>query len=192
MTIFDENSNPNSTTTITVDNDTPSIYVACLAAYNAGYLHGKWIDATQSEDDIDTKIEHMLASSPIEDAEEWAVHSHMNFCGLNLEFCGIEAISKLAQFIIEHGALGVAVHRYFGEQSDIDATIQFLEDNYAGAYESEAEFAESIFYETDVTPDFPQHILSYINFEHYAYDLFINDYLSFGIDGETHVFYRFT
>jgi Antirestriction protein (ArdA) len=23
------------------------IYVACLAAYNNGYLHGKWIDATR-------------------------------------------------------------------------------------------------------------------------------------------------
>jgi hypothetical protein len=26
---------------------TPSIYVADLAAYNAGILHGIWIDATQ-------------------------------------------------------------------------------------------------------------------------------------------------
>lgn len=23
----------------------PSIYVACLAAYNNGYLHGMWLDA---------------------------------------------------------------------------------------------------------------------------------------------------
>jgi antirestriction protein len=189
MTIFDENSNPNSTTTITVDNDTPSIYVACLAAYNAGYLHGKWIDATQPEDDIDTEIEHMLASSPIEDAEEWQVHDHTNFYDLNLEWCGINTISELAQLITEHGALGAAVHRYFGEQSDIDATIQFIEDNYVGTYQSEADFAESTFNEIYVTSDFPQHILFYIDFELYARDLFINDYLSFEIDGETHVFY---
>ena len=26
--------------------DTPRIYVACLAAYNNGRLHGRWIDAT--------------------------------------------------------------------------------------------------------------------------------------------------
>jgi Antirestriction protein (ArdA) len=27
----------------------PRIYVACLAAYNNGYLHGAWIDAIQGE-----------------------------------------------------------------------------------------------------------------------------------------------
>jgi antirestriction protein len=27
----------------------PRIYVACLAAYNNGNLHGAWIDATQGE-----------------------------------------------------------------------------------------------------------------------------------------------
>ena len=30
----------------------PRIYVACLAAYNAGRLHGRWIDANQSAEDI--------------------------------------------------------------------------------------------------------------------------------------------
>ena len=34
--------------------DTPRIYVACLAAYNGGTLHGEWIDADQSADDIAT------------------------------------------------------------------------------------------------------------------------------------------
>ena len=35
----------NTTTT------TPKIYVACLASYNAGILHGRWIDADQDADD---------------------------------------------------------------------------------------------------------------------------------------------
>lgn len=29
--------------------DTPRVYVACLAAYNSGFLHGAWIDAGQGE-----------------------------------------------------------------------------------------------------------------------------------------------
>lgn len=24
--------------------ETPKIYVACLASYNAGFLHGRWVD----------------------------------------------------------------------------------------------------------------------------------------------------
>lgn len=31
---------------------TPRIYVACLASYNNGVLHGRWIDANQSADDL--------------------------------------------------------------------------------------------------------------------------------------------
>jgi len=37
-------------------NLTPQIYVACLASYNNGFLHGQWIDATQSEEEIYVRI----------------------------------------------------------------------------------------------------------------------------------------
>ena len=40
-----------------LDLDIPRIYVSCLAAYNSGYLHGMWIDATQDPDDIYDDIE---------------------------------------------------------------------------------------------------------------------------------------
>ena len=42
----------------------PKIYVACLAAYNAGYLHGVWIDANQSLDLILSEIKTMLSTGP--------------------------------------------------------------------------------------------------------------------------------
>ena len=35
---------------------TPSIYVACLAAYNNGHLHGKWIDVDGDADEIHVLI----------------------------------------------------------------------------------------------------------------------------------------
>jgi antirestriction protein len=53
----------NTTTT------TPRIYVACLAAYNNGELHGEWIDADQSADAIRKEINKMLATSPEPNAE---------------------------------------------------------------------------------------------------------------------------
>jgi hypothetical protein len=40
--------------------ETPKIYVACLAAYNSGYLHGKWLDALD-EDEINKDIYEILA-----------------------------------------------------------------------------------------------------------------------------------
>ena len=39
--------------------DTPKIYVACLAAYNNGKLHGSWIYADQSSDAIQIKIQEI-------------------------------------------------------------------------------------------------------------------------------------
>ena len=49
----------------------PEIYVADLAAYNAGKLRGTWIDATQDADDIKAEIEEMLRGSPEAIAESW-------------------------------------------------------------------------------------------------------------------------
>ncbi|MEH6808999.1 MAG: antirestriction protein ArdA, partial [Hyphomonas oceanitis] len=51
----------------------PRIYVACLAAYNGGRLHGRWIDATEHEA-VWKEVRAMLAASPEPDAEEWAIH----------------------------------------------------------------------------------------------------------------------
>ena len=50
------------------------IYVADLAAYNAGYLHGVWIDASQDLEDIQAQVDTMLAASPVKGAEEYAIH----------------------------------------------------------------------------------------------------------------------
>lgn len=40
------------------------IYAACLASYNAGRLHGRWIDADEGVDHIRDEIAAMLRESP--------------------------------------------------------------------------------------------------------------------------------
>jgi antirestriction protein len=57
----------------------PRIYVACLAAYNSGYLHGQWINADQPAAKIFAEIRDMLQASPESGAEEWAVHDYEGF-----------------------------------------------------------------------------------------------------------------
>lgn len=52
---------------------TPRIYVACLAAYNSGMLHGEWIDADQSADELHEGVQRMLKASSQPGAEEWAI-----------------------------------------------------------------------------------------------------------------------
>lgn len=54
----------------------PRVYVACLAAYNAGHLHGAWIDLTDGVEYFDAACATILRTSPVPDAEELEVHDH--------------------------------------------------------------------------------------------------------------------
>ncbi len=54
------------------------IYVADLAAYNNGKLHGVWINATDYLEDIQDQINNMLAESPEGFAEELHIPAKLN------------------------------------------------------------------------------------------------------------------
>lgn len=56
----------------------PAVYVACLAAYNNGTLHGRWVDLgiASTAEEIQACIAHVLATSPEPGAEEYAIHDH--------------------------------------------------------------------------------------------------------------------
>ena len=58
---------------------TPRIYVASLADYNAGRLHGRWIRADQQAEALHQEIAAMLAESQEPVAEDWAIHDYENF-----------------------------------------------------------------------------------------------------------------
>ena len=83
----------------TTEGTMPRIYVACLAAYNNGKLHGEWIDADMDADMIEDAVQEMLAKSPIPTAEEWAIHDHDGFGGIKIgEYESFERVAKLADF----------------------------------------------------------------------------------------------
>ena len=48
----------------------PQIYVACLAAYNSGHLHGKWITPKTDKEELEEQFEEVIKTSPVADAEE--------------------------------------------------------------------------------------------------------------------------
>ncbi|MEX5514966.1 antirestriction protein ArdA [Pseudophaeobacter sp. 1A09344] len=148
--------------------DNPSIYVADLAAYNNGILHGVWVDATQSIEDIWHAVREMLKASPLEEpAEEWAIHDYMNYGLVQIsEYQGIESAHELAVFVQERGELGAAVLENF--QGEIEPAEKALEEDYAGQYESLADFAEQL---TEDTTEVPQALANYIGYEAMGRDL---------------------
>ena len=152
--------------TTTIEKTEPRIYVACLAAYNNGHLHGAWIDATQDEWSIWADISAMLAASPIPDAEEHAIHDYEGFEGVSIsEYAGIETVTNLAAFIVEHGALGAAIYNNFG--CNIDEATEAMIERYLGCYTSLADYMQEV---TEESMTIPRTLHYYINWEAMARD----------------------
>ena len=62
----------------------PMIYVACLAAYNAGHLHGEWLDAAREAAEIQEDIRAILQSSPVDSGGDFAIHDYEGFGDLRM------------------------------------------------------------------------------------------------------------
>ena len=53
-----------ATATNQTTSDGPRVWVGCLAAYNAGNLHGEWVDVTEYTDELWAAINKVLRTSP--------------------------------------------------------------------------------------------------------------------------------
>lgn len=148
----------------------PRIYVACLAAYNAGELHGAWIDAAQDVEGIREEIEAMLADSPEPNAEEWAIHDFENFGGLKLrEHENLEQVARAAELIVEHGEKAALVIDYYGGLGSLDEAEDAL-SRYVGSFESREAWVEQMLEDMDALSQVPQALRSYLDLERYARD----------------------
>ncbi|MDX5984934.1 antirestriction protein ArdA [Sphingomonas echinoides] len=153
------------TATIT-KTDRPRIYVACLAAYNNGILHGAWIDAARDPWELWDDIRAMLQASPVAGAEEYAIHDYEGFGGVRIaEYEGIDCVAHIAAFIVEHGALGAAVLDYYGD--DMAEAREALEDRYIGSYTSLADYVQEL---TEDTTTIPASLRYYIDWQAMARD----------------------
>lgn len=162
------------------------IYVACLAAYNNGILHGKWVDANQDPCDIWNAVSAMLQTSPIADAEEWAIHDYEGFEGTNIaEYEGFDEVSQKAALIAGHGALAGKLLEHYQDTEDAKLAI---EERYAGEYENLADFAREL--TEEATANIPDNLAFYIDYEAMGRDLAISDVITFETRfDQVHVFW---
>ena len=143
------------------------IYVADLAAYNNGKLHGVWINATDDLDDIWNQVNQMLAESPEDFAEEYAIHDYEGFDGYALsEYEGLKTTHEIACFIEEYPDFGGELLNNFG--GNIEEARTAAEENYCGCYKSLADFAEEL---TEETTQIPENLAYYIDYERMGRDM---------------------
>ncbi|WP_428410582.1 antirestriction protein ArdA [Hyphococcus sp.] len=151
------------------ERDGPHIYVACLASYNAGILHGRWIDVTDPEE-IRERVTAMLSESPEPDAEEWAIHDYEGFEGAEIsEYAGFDQVCDLAAFIGEHGELaGKLVAHFCGDIGEARAAME----DYAGEYKSLEDFAYELTEQSGTKV--PDDLANYIDYEAIGRDIALN------------------
>lgn len=171
-----------------VTNDTPRIYVACLASYNSGILHGRWIDCDVTADEIREEIAEMLAESKEPIAEEYAIHD-CDFHGIRIgEYDDIDTIAELGQLIAEHGE---PFALYADNVGIDDATADGFSDAYRGEWDSERAYAENYIDDCYNLDEMMGSLACYFDYDQFAHDLFMGDLYSIrGADGALHVFDR--
>lgn len=172
----------------------PRVYVASLADYNAGHLHGEWIDLDADADDLHQRVQAMLGRSPEQVAEEWAIHDYEGFGPLTLhEYEALDTVAALAAGIREHGA--AFAHWAALAGPDTEDLLARFDDAYLGHWETVEAFAESLFddfgYQDILDQAIPEQLQPYVTLdaEAFARDLELgSDITTSEGDGGVYVF----
>lgn len=153
--------------------ETPRIYAASLTDYNAGILHGQWIDAAVETSEAGGAIEEMLASSPTpkrygEEAEEWAIHDYDGYGPLRLgEYEPLEKVCAIGRGIARHGEAFAAWLRIRDSTEDIGS--EAFEEAYQGEFDSIEEYGEQILDDIGLDPydlpDVPEGLRPYVTID---------------------------
>jgi antirestriction protein len=170
-----------------------AIYVACLAAYNNGHLHGAWIDATQEPEEIEAEVQAILARSPIPHAEEWAIHDY-NLGGVKIsEHEAFATVSAIAKAVGEHGAAFVTYIGHVGTEyaaHDWYATIERFQEAYRGEFPSMADYAEELYTDCCNMREIPEWLLAHIDWASVGRELELGDLWTAETSTGVHVFER--
>lgn len=171
-------------------NNQPRIYVACLAAYNSGKLHGQWIAANQDANDIHAEIAKMLRTSPEPFAEEWAVHDYEGFGEIQLtEWPDIERVAQLAVLTEKHEGFSLWYISQDSQHFEVQELEERFLDQWQGVHDSKESFADFLLESMGQLSEIPQWARNYFDLEAYARDLELGgDYTFTSKNGQTYVF----
>lgn len=148
------------------------MYVACLASYNEGILHGKWIDLDgKTADDIQAEIDAMLAASPVPGAEEWGAHDWEG-----LDFGEYPNLAEVADYVEMMESLDDSERDAFRAFTDNmgphDGTsLACFREAYIGEFDSVENYAQQYINDVGLLSDVPDHIARYFDLAAFARDL---------------------
>ena len=119
------------------------IYVACLAAYNNGIMHGSWIEPTSDLDELSAEVAKILESSPTKGAEEYAIHDYDGFRNLG-EYPSLQAVCDFVSMVESSDFDADVVSAVVDEfSSDISTAQRVLNDNH-GIHDNFQDYADDL------------------------------------------------
>ena len=138
----------------------PRIWVGSLADYNAGVLHGEWLDAAAEPEELGEAIASLLARSPTPGAEEWAIFELDDFAGLRLgEHEDLATVAAIARGLQEHGAPFAAWVELVDR--DVEQLAAFAEA-YVGRFDSLTAYAEHLLEDLGYVQELDRVVPSYL------------------------------
>lgn len=119
--------------------DYPRVWIGSLSDYTGGVLHGEWMDAAVSEEELQAQIAAMLTRSEEQPAEEWMIFDSDNFGSYRVgEYDDLASLTAIARGIVEHGpAFAVYAELQTGD-------LEHFSDVFLGASESREAWAQTI------------------------------------------------
>jgi antirestriction protein len=190
--------------------DELEVWIGCLAAYNAGRLHGEWVDATDL-DELAEAQKRVLRTSPAPFADEPFIADYNAFGSACVSLLGeypqLDDVVKIATALEEHGdAFRAWVE--LGVTTDVDDLVDRFEQVYRGEWESRREFAQQTVddigwgnvpaqplylseYPSATSPrtvNVFEELASYLDWDAIARELFMGSYSAVEVDFKTYVF----
>lgn len=166
----------------------PRVYVACAAAYNAGKLHGVWLDATRGTEAMEEEAMQMLRASPVAYADTYAITDQSGFGRYRLrEYTPLADVARLADLISIHGEIVTDYIACLGE--DVSHAEAHFADDYQGVWESLTDYAYQLLDDLGDLDALPERLRRYIDVDSYARDLELaGDVWIIRKEGRVHVF----
>ncbi len=170
----------------------PRIEVICQRAWDLGYIHGMWIDASKSFNKIMEDIEWMRSWSPVDASSVdvgYRVKDSDNFAQIDIFTSpyshNIRAINLIAKLLKKYGnAMGAFIDSFEDIVSEPilahkpKKVVELFKKHYCGTWGGKEDFVEN----SDVVKvpykfeDLPEYWAQRINWKDIAVDLFANQY----------------
>lgn len=177
----------------------PRLYVACLASYNNGVLHGRWIEASSDVDEMQDEINAMLRESKfpnvtvkcpecegiagiscdtcnstgsVPSAEEWAMHDSEDLPSCFGEYPGLQAIADYVEFLEDHDDHDEDdLRAIFEDYRSADDASDAMRDRFVTICESFRDYADEYADEVVLSECSNETAKQYFNYESFARDL---------------------